>query len=184
MATEKPPPILLLSTGVFLRGYGSRTATVDQGLMVSPRQQTFESGSVGEVQGDATRFWFSKIGTVVRAYRDEYDDTLRAPSIPSEYAPDGRSNWRLWVHGNSIVGANGIDKFSKDCFILTSPPKKYTLSGSGGQYAHYSLNEYSDNNGFPFFLWAGLTVVAPYSIPVASENRPVNVAVRYFIKAR
>lgn len=111
--------------GLFLRGYGTRNHSKNNGSSVGVTNTAHSSGALGAIQGDATRNITGELGR-----------------LPSSEGTDGQG------------GAFKIYAFK----------------------AHGAL---ADNNQG---RWVNLD--ASRVVPVANEVRPVNMAVRYFIRSR
>lgn len=186
-----------------LRGYGSQTAVTPQGLIVGNQSQTYQSGPLGAVQGDSTRLEYNRGGrwlavndreTYLDSNRINMDGILRRIGINDNIQRNQVSN-----NGNSVAdaemstinssvfqGTKGKGLEGKYFWIMTKPPKKYSLSGHGGDYAYYGLNESEDTETGEYLfgytnIWESWNSL---SLPVDSEIRPVNKAVRFFVKAR
>ena len=78
-------------------------------------------------------------------------------------------------------------------FIAKIPVKEYHLNGSGGDYAYYSLSSSTSYVEVPTFKsgsgssaqasrWVGWD--SSYASPTDNEIRPVNIAVKYYIRAK
>ena len=179
--------------GIFLRGYGSQTTSVPQGILLGNGSQTYSSDSLGEIQGDAIRpihlYGENWLMWNAQSYYSRDRSTRILSGFPPtwqysipEYQDSNQSSFLNWDDGNS----------EEIIWVLKQPPKKYRLDGnncSGGEScsgSSLSLSEEDDNeSGREMFVasprWAGHSdVLNPYS----SENRPINIAVKYFIKAR
>jgi len=108
----------------------------------------------------------------------------RIPYTDGSGALSGYASAYIWDTAKN----QGPDSYiKKDIFFLHQPPKKYRLEGHGGEYASYHLVEENDDAigewtaGMWSSAWAADNSIVT---PVSSEIRPVNIAVRYFIKAR
>jgi len=183
-----------------LRGYGSQTAVTPQGLLWGEKAQKYSSGELDEVQNDAMReVTFN--GTKWMAIDDS--DGFRmslARRLPDSIGGRGVGFGRYQTGTNTGTTGGTLDQWSSSTYLpwgiddmkirkvwfLTRPPKRYQLNGSGGDYAHYSLSEYEDTDSGAYhevwaMPWSGDSW---YSVPTDLEVRPVNKAVRFFVKAR
>ena len=191
----KPPPIPLPSAGMFLRGYGSQTVNVYQGHIFRWKDQTYSSDELGKIQQDATRpFQIDSPNVLSVDSEDAYNLTW------GRYIPGWDNEGEKWYQlgGNDspsglYPGAislaahpKGSQSFHGMGWIMTRPPKKYELHGHGGEHASYSLSESPDTeSGLQMFMWELRSgSYAGMQLPTTDEIRPINVAVRYFIKAR
>ena len=193
----KPPPIPLPSAGMFLRGYGtSKPYYIHQNDIAKEHSQTFSSGALGEFEQDSIRDSFSGIPNVMTMdARSRILQSWGYPIPPSPVVwwqlPYGYADGMKYTLPSGAVVTNSslIAKLSyegKRVWVSTRPPKKYRLHGHGGENASYSLKEYDDTENGEYhdidkFDW-GLDL--GYMMKAADEIKPVNVAVRYFIKAR
>ena len=174
--------------GIFLRGYGSQELSVPQGTILGNGTQTYSSKALGEVQGDAIR----PIHTYDRNWlwwrtpyysRDRYTRVVPgygAGSIWQFSIPDS-----IDLHQCSFLNWDNGDT-EENIWVMTQPPKKYRLEGNGGENPSYSLIEEEDRESgrLQFVCAPRYTMFSDITNPGAKENRPVNKAVRYFIKAR
>ena len=174
--------------GMFLRGYGSQTASTSQGLTYGNRRQRYSSGELNEIQNDTTRMVGNNLGTIMLLNQYWYNRTrsARYSAVDHNYRltddetvqnPDGSlfsqaGGWGVWREDTG-----------GDYYFLRESPKKYRLTGN--KDSGYSLQEY-DDSGSALKVWGKIGDYAfnsMISTPVSGENRPINVAVRYFIKA-
>ena len=177
------------------------------------KTSTYSSGALGEIQGDAMRpvhHHTGQIFSLARSHvsRDESsadpDWTIggRTPTYDISLPGSGGHSWYTWTDTPGYTGENGYESSGAatpddwdsltNYYLLTSPPKKYQLNGnncSGGKScsgSSLSLSE-SDDEDIGFWTRAVITHWASYAelvYPYADEARPINKAVRYFIKAR
>jgi len=111
--------------GMFLRGNGSQDYTQNNGTTVGVTSTTYSSGTLGEVQGDASRRLTGNTGNNS-------------------------------IHGQSTgIGVGALQ------FV------RHGLAGGS-------------TNGYPS---GPITIDSALVMPTAQENRPVNMAVRYLIRA-
>lgn len=194
---------------MFLRGYGSQAITVDYkhnagGLdnHLPIQLQTFSSGALGQVQADAMRSNTAAFGPMLSIEEDAHwlDSSYRFPiwepggwyySAYAGFEPYSvNSNGSLDALGGLIMKPTFEDRL----YLLNHPPKKYRLESSGGGMsddgtaspASYTLVEEDDYSVgyFREIYGTNMGYRIDVGIPSAHEVRPVNVPVRYFIKAR
>ena len=175
--------------GLFLRGYGSQNYSYQEYLR-GRVTQNFSSDEMGTIQIFGTRHSVGHINTYVP---EEYWEYVH--SMPK------------FTNSHSSYGMTGDIDFSclefslstpYHAWLLKRPPKKYTVTGNAE--SGYSLVEEDDVESgqyldFREVTWAaypaldfpmtGKKVGAyPSNYTPAMEVRPINTAVRYFIKAR
>lgn len=175
--------------GLFLRGYGSQNYSYQEYLR-GRVTQNFASDEMGTIQIFGTRHSVGHINTYVP---EEYWEYVH--SMPK------------FTNSHSSYGMTGDIDFSSlefssstpyHAWLLKQPPKKYTVTGNAE--SGYSLVEKDDVESgqyldFREITWAaypaldfpmtGKKVGAyPSNYTPAMEVRPINTAVRYFIKAR
>lgn len=188
--------------GVFLRGYGSVTATYGQGSARGIKTSTYSSGPVGEIQGDAMRFFHFHLGNAPSLIGFGYNNNGEYMKTTSnhftEWHGDGYYRWAREdnPHGDEYDMSGFLRNASRanNFWLMKKPPHKYTLSGGGcsgsGDRGFYcpppTLNEYDDTDSGEWVFgnvseWLGMS---EWVLPTANEIRPINRAVRYFIKAR
>ena len=187
--------------GMFLRGYGSQTATVYAGLANGNMTFNYQSGNLGEIQGDAIRPMHTDDSFGLFASND-IDLVRQYPNIDGgghwggswafsrpfyDLSPErGKGYWQGDTYYAEVAAYGLPTLFDKELWVMTRPPKKYSLSGHGGDHASYFLNEYDDTSDGEYMrVWAAqYHMWTEIGIPTANEARPINIAVRYFIKAR
>ncbi|MBO6293932.1 MAG: tail fiber protein [Selenomonas sp.] len=175
--------------GMFLRGSGSQSFTQFNGYKKGNSSTTYSSGLVGEIQGDAIR--------LLRGFGDRYflsfdlhsNGMTSYPVSSSWYYRNSGIDGDCWINaGESPWGAH-IGNLQNMKFPFNPKHYKYRLEGSGGEYAYYSLSEYTSppDSDEAISVKASLAdigfssdIVAPYD----NEIRPVNMAVKYYIRAK
>ena len=143
--------------GLFLRGYGSQNFTQNNGAIFGYTTVTYASGNMNEIQGDAMRRIFGKTMGAVQ-FR---------PS--TSWNPDANAYGAVWTNAPDLnhFGYNVPSYDSQYGGGETRiPPSWFVPYGSGGY-----------GGSFIFMDSERIT-------PIANENRPINMAVRYFIKAK
>jgi len=56
--------------------------------------------------------------------------------------------------------------------------------GWGALFAQYEVSSGGNLTGTPFNQWRSVGFNAAFAVPTSQENRPVNMAVRYLIRAK
>ena len=193
--------------GMFLRGAGSQDYAQVNGSEFdsnsaalwskgSKTSTKYSSGNVGEIQGDSVRnFGFGTPG----GYFDKFaiDDV-----ITSAYFFDGTNKRYLGTYRNSGYKLLNISGFlypfnSFKIFLLNGSPKHYkyepkysTFSTESGTIRYVSgLEEKREDFGSSEGTWKEIYNtdfggLASIGLPTANEIRPVNVAVKFMIKAK
>ena len=200
--------------GMFLRGYGSQTVNAYQGVMNGYSNQTYHSGGLGKVQTDQNRDMIAHVGGAAFIdYVDlsYFRNALNYPAPFTDgynqwysggYGGGSGPAWKIPYRNGSLTGESGgfftnaknPSHYWQKMWVMTKPPHKYSLSGGGcsghGDGGFYcpppTLSEYDDNESGEWHEVA-VTAAAIYnagSMPTGTEIQPVNIAVRYFIKAR
>lgn len=180
----------------FLRGYGSQTATFDQGLLKGTRPTTVTSGPLGEVQGYASKTWCLR-GFPLSITEDLYHTTHASMEVPNQ---GWLGRWNItamnaWSGAERDRNTNTASVFNIDdpmdkpgyLWLLQRPPKRYELVGHGGEYADYSLRELDDSDsGYKMFAFSETWTASNKVNGPTDDNevRPSNIAVRFFVKAR
>lgn len=179
--------------GVFLRGHGSQNYSQVNGYDIDANQvisnTTYTSGGLNEIQGDSARPF---------GITDYYG---------LKFAPHTYGGWNGWTHNVLSVDGKGITYSWGDhdylcllnypipwmngdsAYFFFEKPKHYRYQISGSAESGYSLTEYTTqaepdegtyfNCAFALMNWHNMEMM-----PISNEIRPVNIAVRYFIKAR
>ena len=186
--------------GVFLRGYGSQKANViysrnhlggDNNL--PNLVQTFHSDSLGEIQTDSIRpnvGIFTDILSVDSGGINYWNNLYNYPIWGGDWYKsvyDGYSDYNIASDGGMVDAAAGVVKnggWSDELYFLNHPPKKYSLDGDSE--SGYNLIEKNDDD-LGYYVKVHVNCIGyrtDIGIPDATEIRPINIAVRYFIKAR
>ena len=176
---------------MFLRGAGSQSFTQFNGVKFGDSSTKYESGDVGEIQGDSARRMYGDLGFFAMGMVNKGTRYSPFTSYPG---------WSGWFYGDDETSSCSAWCFSTNPnttyenpadIKFTYNPKhyRYRLDGSGGEYAYYSLSEYTSP--------AENDEVSPMSIafadcgldnnlvqPIDNEIRPVNIAVKYYIRAK
>jgi len=189
--------------GVFLRGYGSQTVgNINQGILLGRHNQKYNSGELNIPQSDTSREEYFTLPNVMMMDNHDFIDTTWSHPIGSApvywWQIDNvgvQSGLRRTYHNfnayqdenGAIVAQNSYlgqpNQYLK-AWISTCPPKKYALEGDSE--SGYNLIEEDDtqNGAYHDIDYHDIGWEEGYAYPISSEYRPVNVAVRYFIKAR
>jgi len=184
--------------GVFLRGYGSMNSKVSFGWSANyfgSHTQTFSSASLNELQMDASRPLHASFSSLLSFDSRHYLDTaISHPiNIPDwglvggdKTFPTNQSNLFHTIvnYPAGVFAGRESMEWDGDTWLLKRPPKKYSLEGD--PKSGYNLIEEDDTESgrlYDAYIadWATWSEIA---LPTAEENRPINKAVRYFIKAR
>lgn len=188
--------------GMFLRGYGSQEVYARQNHSTKGtfKWQKYSSGDLSEVQTDATRI-FGSATNRISCWDDvdwNYLNSIKRHPMPLQTGitaallPYTGGLYNPAWSDTSIASQSGYDlsptaEFAQETvWALRRPPKKYQLHGHGGEHASYSLSEMDDTDSGRYVnVWGTNWINYNFlMVPVDDEIRPVNVAVRYFIKAR
>ena len=147
--------------GVFLRGYGS--------------QSSYTSGALGQLQGDAMRKIYGDIPNV------QFGKTLFGHY---EFGP-------FILRGYSGYWPSGVNKWVMTSYPEYFPIYRYSITGSSESGYELIEQEYHIKTDISVkqidsALGQGFQTVSFDSskiIPTASEIRPANIAVKYYIRA-
>jgi len=170
--------------GMFLRGAGSQTFTQDNGENVGNTSTVYSSGSVGAVQGDATR-------QIVGAF-------LNGPTA------NGYSSSAYSRNGSSTRSSRNIFYYTRMNEVFYSFPFNYRSSVGWGDPGYWSnaLTHYkyqlsgSAESGYElietpeyfdtYYSYPDAVIEFDNRLvtPVSNEIRPANVAVKYYIRAK
>ena len=164
--------------GVFLRGYGSRTYSSTLDFFHAGISTTVSSGELNVIQSDAGRNLTG--GTsVLREGGNRYD------SFSAVY--NNRDNCMYWADNNAVDYSEIFNHGWSHRFF---PEGLYKYSLVGDKESGYHLIEqkyFPTESAYDRFSWGGVhvhNIDASRQWPTAQEFRPVNIAVKYFIKAR
>ena len=198
--------------GLFLRGYGSQSATYHQGVRYDRMNMTstYSSGALGKIQSDATRPFHLHAGQIFGLIDKVNGPTGGKSEADFTYAnrPFYRSPTSYWYGRIDAPGAkydpyeggaygDGMNFTTIDNFLfMRKYPKKYRLEGQVSCHCNPEsgscscstprLVEDEDKNAGDWYR-GSISQFAAYSdavSPGANEVRPINIAVKYFIKAR
>ena len=177
--------------GMFLRGYGSQSYSQDNGD--APSNTTYASGNIGQIQGDSIRHFSGIAGSVGAQgdlgygyFTDEssfFDSVKKAGSeiAPAITYPSPWDTYRTlmpWEQGPNT-----------DYSLQTSerPYYRYTLESSGGgedgEASYNLIEEEVHYDTIPLGLYTTY-IDSSLALPTSNEIRPVNVAVKFMIKAK
>jgi hypothetical protein len=89
--------------GLFLRGYGSRTHTQNNGSKVGVRATTHSSGALGAIQGDAIRNIIGYFGTEIGIWDlEQAIPGVHGPSALQPYLHEGSDGGSMsWTVGGA-----------------------------------------------------------------------------------
>ena len=180
---------------MFLRGAGSQNYsqvnggyyTYRDGSLIQTNGNetsvTYASGSIGEIQGDGTREFMVGSNTSYAII----DPSMQRPEIHFDALGLPLSPNTLGWFSYYAFPSLGLQRE----FRIPLKPKhyKYRLSGHGGENANYWLEERVEDwsgDEADFALGAVQASMNAMSLvaPVANEIRPVNMAVKYYIRAK
>ena len=164
--------------GVFLRGYGSRTYSSTLDFFHAGISTTVSSGELNVIQSDAGRNL--KGGTsALRENGNKYD------AYSAVY--NNRDNCMYWYDNDAVAYSEVFNRGWSHAFF---PRGFYKYSLVGDKESGYHLIEeqyFPTESAYDRYSWGGAhvhNIDASRQWPTAQEFRPVNIAVRYFIKAR
>ena len=191
--------------GMFLRGAGSQSFTQYSGSQVGNATIVYSSGGIGEIQGDAMRL---VAGQSFGRFLSLIDPSSAATfNIVPEFNDGGGSTWLFetqrpynsWAHMYSPAVFAPFGCISSPInirFVHTPKHYKYRLNYStstdedGNQVIdNISLDEYTDpaDSDEVFDVSATAHDIGFSNVvntPIADEVRPINVAVKYYIRAK
>lgn len=179
---------------MFLRGYGNQNYSqvtssllTNSGLVPYKKTNTnYKSGKIGEIQGDATRQWSTRSSSY---FSNTMNDAIYR--IKSDVLYSDIGTWDFFKD-NDVMYYLNFDRsrsvYNINYFIK---PKHYKYSiGEMSPCGIASLNEEIVDNvpNEEIMVMPMSYVTFGYSNclaqPIDNEIRPVNVAVRYYIKAK
>ena len=172
--------------GMFLRGAGSQEFKQNNGQF-SSESTTYSAGSVGSIQGDGMRRLWGIAGPFQFTTPNGINSTISGNFVKESGLSKYGSPWSDYDlgQGDSV----GIRDWMK------VPYMEYTVSGSAESgyslnsrirffdQEYQSLDETSDSNTS---AWGTRTTGwdSAWGAPTANEIRPVNMAVKYYIRAK
>ena len=164
---------------MFLRGYGSQSFSQDNGEMTS-KNTVHKSGEVGKIQGDAHRKEWWAAGTI-----PFFDDYLGTFNQLGGLRGSGNRGDEWTDHDFNLP--YGYIQFYEPYLETTQSP-----CGVGSIELKFEKNLYIDGILGSEEPYDSVGTVAirhlvyqnKLIVPTANEVRPVNVAVRYYIKAK
>ena len=175
-------------SGIFLRGYGSRSYSQNNGSQLGITATQYSSDKVGIIQGDAIRkLWLPFRSDATNTWENYQENELNNDKTAYVLSDQYPSIWTRMVY------APAHDGWHLDGHMLEKSTStnwgdalvKYRYQLIGDKESGYSLKEEKIDP----VIRAGISVhgwSVDYSriVPTSNEIRPVNIAVRYFIKAR
>ena len=198
---------------MFLRGYGSQSFTQENGWMQGVTSTNHKSGELNSIQGDAFRPAFGFLGQLamtehLAGFPYSYFDKISIGGFPDELNPEDpvarEYNAELGSPGPCHISFPMIDSSdllannewgaTTDDFSNTwasgdlgwgAALTQYKYSLSGNSKDGFSLEEEEIHPQLTFaFTTQDLEIDLGRQMATSNEIRPVNIAVRYFIKAR
>ena len=175
--------------GMFLRGAGSQNFSQNNGV-ITGSNTTYASGNVGEIQGDSARLFLGSTGNRPLMISDSSYRAVNTSLYPEWYINSDTGNHTSgW--GTMKRDDYGSPSRPFSIFLYTSPKHyKYSLSCSGGKDSHScSLSEHtssveSDEGTYLPIFASNIGMDTRFMWPTANEFRPVNIAVKYYIRAK
>ena len=192
--------------GMFLRGAGSQTFSQVNGTAVNfdldmgrytngaetPTVHT--SGAIGEIQGDGARREivdfdgsFMQVSKVASDSNDIHLTQYDGGGSTWHLVKNGDGSLRGW--GHLETNGNQFDsKYNAKQIRFSTNPKHYRYRLNGGG-SYYSLSEYTspaeDDEAITIYFYADdIGTDNALFWPMAGEFRPVNIAVKYYIRAK
>ena len=165
--------------GMFLRGAGSQSFTQDNGdLNETGNNTVYSSGSIGSIQGDGMRRLYGGAGPFQFTNPNNIEYGIYGNYM--KFAGVGGSH-ELGFGSSGSVGPFAPIPYME--YSLSGDPESgYTLSSSINYFEGIStLTEYSDSTAWTT-MWVGWD--SSWAAPTANEIRPVNIAVKYYIRAK
>ena len=181
--------------GMFLRGYGSQSYSQTNGEISGISSTTHSSGSIGSIQGDSSRQIYGYLGFLLSydTFAGGYNSFKYYASANKElgmvylhdgstpfpaYIPINQNEWYAGGHHN-VFSSTATENNAGEAF------KRYRYQISGDSESGYTLTETEE---YP--MLDAMTRVGTYAmnskrvLPTSNEIRPVNVAVKFMIKAK
>ena len=179
--------------GMFLRGAGSQSFSQYNGVLNGTSSTTYSSGTIGQIQGDGFRPLSGYNG-----FNLNYD--IWTPSGISGYTYNSKNDIGA---SYAYVDQNHPVSIPRLASTWTSPGRDYSFNAASAQSGwaealkkyRYSITGDSES-GFSLtetveypslnadFRIAAIGFDAARMLPISNEIRPVNVAVKYYIRAK
>lgn len=168
--------------GMFLRGAGSQSFSQNNGTL-SSNTTTYSSGNVGEIQGDGLRRLWGSTGPIMYTAAGNTNTTIEGNFVLMNDISHYGSYYAQFELGKGYIDP-WIGNFAPIPYL------EYSLEGS--KESGYSLSstvKYIVVETIPEFYspgWGSHTIGwdSAKSTPTANEIRPVNIAVKYYIRAK
>ena len=164
--------------GMFLRGAGSQSFSQNNGQFTSS-STTYSSGSIGAVQGDGMRRLQGGAGPFLFINPNGisygiYGNFMKASALGGSYdLGTGSAGNVMW----------SVDLPYLEYSLDGNPETGYSLSSSVRYLSNFMTYEDQPYGGWGSpARWVG--VDSSWATPTANEIRPVNVAVKYYIRAK
>ncbi|MBO6293727.1 MAG: tail fiber protein [Selenomonas sp.] len=166
--------------GMFLRGSGSQSFSQDNGSL-SSSSTTYSAGTIGSIQGDGMRRLYGMTGPVMYTAAGGAMTVIDGNFVLMQYVTD------YPAYAKYELGRGSSDPRFQH--YISIPYTEYRLSGSPDSgYWLSSTTRNIDYDTLPYDAngWQGHTIGWDSSkgAPTANEIRPVNMAVKYYIRAK
>ena len=191
--------------GMFLRGLGSQNFSQNNGVHTGVTNTTYTSGNLGKIQGDAIRNIYGDLGTqqtggATKANEDGWQETSYGKLDDSFYRRVGSNGWEyvqtsfpLGRENRYVKGGYWSNSLDDTGFGWYDALTKYEYTphisyGDAGGIRYVSDISFDVKEIHPYLYHFAAIIPMCFSadiiVPTANENRPINVAVRYMIKAK
>ena len=181
--------------GMFLRGYGEQQYTQINGSLSYydangnlvngyniPSTTIHKSASIGEIQGDSMRHMY---------FPTDYSP-MRVDNLYDFINVDAGQNWyhRSYPSGGGTANATYSENSQLYNIYYPLKPYHYRYELSGDSKSGYSLTERREDSPSEDFVLQNNTIFTATEhdssiiTPTSNEIRPVNVTVKFMIKAK